>query len=191
MACFLGLVARPLAFAHSRIRAPAPQLYKFLARRTSATFNDQVFKRLCMSKSNRPPMGLGRVHRYMKGACAVANEHACPRGHEGRLRDDVILARVCAHTPALLFCARRAAPARHRVRGADVGLSRFGCARALLPSRRARARPFASYCRRRASDMSVCALVSAQVCVCCMLQHTPQAWLWCCAGRQSCRVQRP
>lgn len=53
------------------------QLYKFLARRTTATFNDQVFKRLCMSKSNRPPMGLARIHRYMKGACGGAAWAAC------------------------------------------------------------------------------------------------------------------
>lgn len=44
------------------------KLYAFLARRTDAGFNAVVHKRLIMSRTNRPPMGLARVQRYMKGS---------------------------------------------------------------------------------------------------------------------------
>lgn len=44
------------------------KLYAFLARRTDAGFNAVVHKRLIMSKTNRPPMGLARIQRYMKGS---------------------------------------------------------------------------------------------------------------------------
>lgn len=37
------------------------QLYRFLARRTNATFNKVVLKRLCMSRVNRPPLALSRL----------------------------------------------------------------------------------------------------------------------------------
>ena len=37
------------------------QLYRFLARRTSSTFNQVVLKRLFMSKTNRPPLSLARI----------------------------------------------------------------------------------------------------------------------------------
>ena len=43
------------------------KLYSFLARRTDASFNGIVSKRLTASRVNRPPMGLARVARYMKG----------------------------------------------------------------------------------------------------------------------------
>mmetsp|Transcript_13905 Transcript_13905/g.15847 ORF Transcript_13905/g.15847 Transcript_13905/m.15847 type:complete len:185 (+) Transcript_13905:139-693(+) len=43
------------------------KLYRFLARRTDAKFNQIVLKRLYMSKVNRPPMGLNRIARYSKG----------------------------------------------------------------------------------------------------------------------------
>jgi len=43
------------------------QLYAFLVRRTDSKFNKVVLKRLRMSKTNRPPMGLARVARYMAG----------------------------------------------------------------------------------------------------------------------------
>ena len=42
-------------------------MYRFLARRTEAAFNQVVLKRLFMSKVNRPPMGIARLARYMKG----------------------------------------------------------------------------------------------------------------------------
>ena len=43
------------------------KLYKFLARRTDSGFNAVVAKRLMMSRTHRPPLGLARVLRYMKG----------------------------------------------------------------------------------------------------------------------------
>ena len=42
------------------------KLYRFLSRRTDSKFNDIVLKRLFMSSTNRPPMGLARVARYMR-----------------------------------------------------------------------------------------------------------------------------
>jgi ribosomal protein L18E len=42
------------------------QLYRFLARRTDAKFNDIVLRRLFMSKTNRPPLSLARLARNMK-----------------------------------------------------------------------------------------------------------------------------
>ena len=43
------------------------KLYRFLARRTDSKFNSIVLKRLFMSKSNRPPMSVSRLARYMSG----------------------------------------------------------------------------------------------------------------------------
>jgi large subunit ribosomal protein L18e len=43
------------------------KLYRFLVRRTDAPFNAVVLKRLFMSKTNRPPLSLSRLDRYMKG----------------------------------------------------------------------------------------------------------------------------
>merc|ERR1712008_198036 len=43
------------------------KLYRFLARRTDAKFNDIVLRRLFMSKINRPPISLARFIRKMKG----------------------------------------------------------------------------------------------------------------------------
>lgn len=36
-------------------------------RRTGASFNKVVLKRLCMSKANRHPIGVARLQRYMAG----------------------------------------------------------------------------------------------------------------------------
>ncbi len=75
------------------------QLYQFLARRTGAAFNEIVLKRLIMSRTNRPPMGLNRVLRYMKDRTdkiAVV---------VGTVTDDV---RLDGHSiPALRLCALR------------------------------------------------------------------------------------
>merc|ERR1711997_8733 len=43
------------------------KLYKFLARRTDAKFNEVVLRRLYMLQINRPPMSLARLVRKMKG----------------------------------------------------------------------------------------------------------------------------
>jgi large subunit ribosomal protein L18e len=42
------------------------QLYRFLARRTDAKFNNIVLKRLFMSRIHRPPMSLASLARHMK-----------------------------------------------------------------------------------------------------------------------------
>merc|ERR1712083_1218831 len=43
------------------------KLYRFLARRTDAKFNEIVLRRLFMSRINRPPLSLARLIRKMKG----------------------------------------------------------------------------------------------------------------------------
>ena len=71
------------------------KLYRFLTRRTDSKFNGIVLKRLFMSSNNRPPIGLNRVVRHMKGkeskiACIV-----------GKVTDDSRLLTV----PKLTVCA--------------------------------------------------------------------------------------
>ncbi|KAJ7523001.1 hypothetical protein O6H91_18G034200 [Diphasiastrum complanatum] len=43
------------------------KLYRFLVRRTNSPFNAVILKRLFMSKTNRPPLSLSRLTRYMDG----------------------------------------------------------------------------------------------------------------------------
>ncbi|BBM99621.1 large subunit ribosomal protein L18e [Marchantia polymorpha subsp. ruderalis] len=43
------------------------KLYRFLVRRTDASFNAVVLKRLFMSKTHRAPISMSRLSRYMKG----------------------------------------------------------------------------------------------------------------------------
>ncbi|XP_074990916.1 large ribosomal subunit protein eL18 isoform X1 [Calonectris borealis] len=38
------------------------KLYRFLARRTNSAFNKVILKRLFMSRTNRPPLSLSRMH---------------------------------------------------------------------------------------------------------------------------------
>lgn len=45
----------------------ALQLYRFLVRRTDSNFNQVVLKRLFMSKTNRPPLSLSKLTRFMSG----------------------------------------------------------------------------------------------------------------------------
>uniref|UniRef100_H2Z126 Large ribosomal subunit protein uL15/eL18 domain-containing protein n=1 Tax=Ciona savignyi TaxID=51511 RepID=H2Z126_CIOSA len=40
------------------------KLYRFLSRRTNASFNKIILKRLYMSRSNRPPMSISRLFFY-------------------------------------------------------------------------------------------------------------------------------
>ncbi|CAL8092402.1 unnamed protein product [Orchesella dallaii] len=42
------------------------KLYRFLARRTNAKFNNVVLKRLFMSRINRPPISIAKINRLMK-----------------------------------------------------------------------------------------------------------------------------
>jgi hypothetical protein len=46
---------------------PPPQLYRFLERRTESNFNAVVLKRLFMSKTNRPPLSLSKLAKFMEG----------------------------------------------------------------------------------------------------------------------------
>jgi large subunit ribosomal protein L18e len=41
------------------------KLYRFLARRTDAKFNQLVLKRLFMSRTNRPPMSIAQLKKFM------------------------------------------------------------------------------------------------------------------------------
>lgn len=52
------------------------KLYRFLARRTGAKFNQTILKRLFMSKTNRPPLSLSRLVRHMKkkGKCLFLHQ---------------------------------------------------------------------------------------------------------------------
>jgi len=43
------------------------QLYRFLVRRTKSDFNAVILKRLFMSKTNRPPLSLRRLVKFMEG----------------------------------------------------------------------------------------------------------------------------
>merc|ERR1711963_827067 len=43
------------------------KLYRFLSRRTNANFNETIHKRLCMSKTNRPPMSISQLSVQMRG----------------------------------------------------------------------------------------------------------------------------
>ena len=43
------------------------KLYRFLARRTDASFNKVVLKRLFMSKANRPPLSISKLVKFMEG----------------------------------------------------------------------------------------------------------------------------
>ncbi|DBA73434.1 hypothetical protein WJX77_002990 [Trebouxia sp. C0004] len=82
------------------------KLYSFLVRRTDSNFNKVVLKRLFMSKTNRPPLSLSRLQKYMEGkdeSIAVV---------VGTITDDVRVYEV----PKLRVCALRfTATARARI----------------------------------------------------------------------------
>lgn len=71
------------------------KLYRFLARRTDAKFNDVVLKRMFMSRTSRPPLSLSRISQFMDkrpGKTAVV---------VGKILDDERLLEV----PKLSVCA--------------------------------------------------------------------------------------
>jgi len=71
------------------------KLYKFLDRRTDSKFNSTILKRLHMSKTNRPPIGLHRLSKYMskkEGKTAVL---------VGKVTDDVRM----LECPKMSVCA--------------------------------------------------------------------------------------
>ncbi|KAJ3118809.1 hypothetical protein HK098_005831 [Nowakowskiella sp. JEL0407] len=73
------------------------KLYRFLARRTDSSFNKVVLKRLFMSRTNKPPMSISKLVRYMTGKedkIAVL---------VGTITDDVRILEI----PKLTICALR------------------------------------------------------------------------------------
>jgi len=48
------------------------ELYRFLARRTDSKFNKIVFRRLCVSRTNQPPVSLSRLVKFTKGKNVTA-----------------------------------------------------------------------------------------------------------------------
>ena len=73
------------------------KLYKFLARRTDSKFNKVIFKRLNMSRRNKPPLSLSKLAKFMEnkdGKTAVV---------VGTVTDDKRLYDV----PKLTVCALR------------------------------------------------------------------------------------
>lgn len=49
------------------------QLYRFLVRRTESKTNKMILKRLFMSKTNRPPLSLRRLIKFMTGKDMVCH----------------------------------------------------------------------------------------------------------------------
>merc|ERR1711964_299523 len=43
------------------------KLYRFLARRIESNFNKAILKRLFMSRTNRPPLSISKVAKFMRG----------------------------------------------------------------------------------------------------------------------------
>merc|ERR1711874_107380 len=80
------------------------KLYRFLARRTDSKFNQVVLKRLFMSKTNRPPMSLSKLIRYMKNE-ARANKIAVI---VGTITDDSRIFKVPKLTIAALHVTEKA-----------------------------------------------------------------------------------
>ena len=79
------------------------QLYSFLVRRTESKFNKVVLKRLFMSRTNRPPLSLSRLVKFMEGKVRPPQRYCIP-GHQS----------FSFHSPAVR-------------RGASAGLASFGC----------------------------------------------------------------
>mmetsp|Transcript_19149 Transcript_19149/g.21897 ORF Transcript_19149/g.21897 Transcript_19149/m.21897 type:complete len:194 (-) Transcript_19149:238-819(-) len=72
------------------------KLYKFLSRRTDSKFCQVVLKRLHMSKTNRPPIGLHRLSKFMK------NKESKTAVIVGKVTDDV---RMLDGIPKMSVCA--------------------------------------------------------------------------------------
>eukprot|EP00158_Paraphelidium_tribonemae_P000608 Partr_v1_DN22946_c0_g1_i1_m42397 putative 60S ribosomal protein l18 len=73
------------------------KLYRFLARRTEASFNQVVLKRLFMSRINRPPVSLSNLAKQM------ANKESKIAVVVGTITDDVRMYVV----PKMTVCALR------------------------------------------------------------------------------------
>ncbi|XP_006026818.1 60S ribosomal protein L18 [Alligator sinensis] len=84
------------------------KLYRFLARRTNASFNKVILKRLFMSRTNRPPLSLSRMIRKMK-LPGRGNKTAVV---VGTITDDIRIQDI----PKLKVCALRVTRgARNRI----------------------------------------------------------------------------
>lgn len=73
------------------------KLFRFLARRTDSAFAKVVLKRLYMSKTNRAPLSISRLARYMKG------KEANTAVIVGAVTDDVRLLEVPKLSGELLY----------------------------------------------------------------------------------------
>lgn len=47
------------------------QLYQFLVRRTESKFNQVILKRLVQSKTNRAPLSLSKLAKFMEGKVSM------------------------------------------------------------------------------------------------------------------------
>merc|ERR1711943_169798 len=73
------------------------KLYKFLARRTDSKFNKVIFKRLNMSRRNKPPLSLSKLSKFM------ANKDGKTAVVVGTITDD----KRFFEMPKLSVCALR------------------------------------------------------------------------------------
>ncbi|CAB1448847.1 unnamed protein product [Pleuronectes platessa] len=84
------------------------KLYRFLARRSNASFNKVVLRRLFMSRTNRPPISISRLIRKMK----MAGRENRTAVVVGTVTDDVRIQDI----PKLKICALRVTDgARRRI----------------------------------------------------------------------------
>mmetsp|Transcript_6555 Transcript_6555/g.11992 ORF Transcript_6555/g.11992 Transcript_6555/m.11992 type:complete len:188 (+) Transcript_6555:88-651(+) len=82
------------------------KLYKFLVRRTDSKFNKVILKRLFMSKTNKPPLSLSKLAKFMEGKDGKIAVLV------GTITDDVRFLDV----PKMRVCALRfTATARQRI----------------------------------------------------------------------------
>ena len=77
------------------------QLYGFLVRRTDSNFNKVVLKRLFMSKTNRPPLSLSRLQKYMEGKVysLLQMRAVCFPSHSRAGLDSYPCPLACHHLP--------------------------------------------------------------------------------------------
>ncbi|GFS28878.1 60S ribosomal protein L18 [Trichonephila inaurata madagascariensis] len=76
------------------------KLYRFLARRTGCKFNRIVLKRLFLSRTNRPPLSLTKLVKYLK---KPGNENKVVVT-VGTVTDDI---RLIGDVPKMTLCALR------------------------------------------------------------------------------------
>eukprot|EP00210_Caulerpa_lentillifera_P004463 g4259.t1 len=78
------------------------KLYQYLARRTEASFNRKVLRRLLLSRSNRPPLTLKTVIKHMKTHVS----HKMEKHREIAVCTTTVTDSACFYTvPKLTICA--------------------------------------------------------------------------------------